>query len=122
MLQPLNFAELELCHPNYMKPNSQISRQFSRLDEEHSSSRLHSNQPRTDFEFHAPASDVESASSSRKLSRPVFAPGFRDLSNEFLATETKRNYVAEVLFFAIIVGVSTWPIVSMMRAVAQFMK
>jgi hypothetical protein len=60
--------------------------------------------------------------SSRKLSRPVFAPGFRDLSNEFLGAETTRNYVAEVLFFAIIVGVSAWPIVSMVRALAQFMK
>lgn len=67
-------------------------------------------------------SDVQSAGSSRKLSRPVFAPGFRDLSNEFLGAETKRNYVAEALFFAIIVGVSTWPIVSMLQAMAQFIK
>jgi hypothetical protein len=52
----------------------------------------------------------------------VFAPGFRDLSNEFLGAETKRNYVAEVLFFAIIVGVSTWPIISMVQAMAQWMK
>jgi hypothetical protein len=56
------------------------------------------------------------------LSRPIFAPGFRDLSNEFLATEAKRNYVAEVLFFLVIVGVSTWPIVSMMQAMAQLPK
>jgi hypothetical protein len=56
------------------------------------------------------------------VTRPVFAPGFRDLSNEFLGAETKRNYVAEVLFFAIMVGVSTWPIVSMVRALAEFVK
>ncbi len=67
-------------------------------------------------------SDVQSAGSSRKLSRPVFAPGFRDLSNEFLGAETKRNYVAEALFFAIIVGVSTWPIVATLQAMAQFIK
>jgi hypothetical protein len=65
---------------------------------------------------------MQSAGSSRKLSRPVFAPGFRDLSNKFLGAETTRNYVAEVLLFAIIVGVSAWPIVSMVRALAQFMK
>lgn len=105
-----------------MTPNSQISRQPSRLDGEESPSRPHSNHPRTDCNFHAPASEVQSAGSSRKLSRRVFAPGFRDLSNEFLGAETKRNYVAEVLFFAIIVGVSTWPIVSMVRALAQFVK
>jgi hypothetical protein len=56
------------------------------------------------------------------MSRPVFAPGFRDLSNEFLRTETKRNYVAEVLFFAVIVGVSAWPMVSLVHALAQMPK
>jgi hypothetical protein len=56
------------------------------------------------------------------LSCPVFAPGFRDLSNQFLATEAKRNYVGEVLFFAVIVAVSTWPIVSMMHALAHLSK
>jgi len=60
--------------------------------------------------------------SSRHLSKPVFAPGFRDLSNKFLGAETKRNYVAEVLFFAIIVGVSVWPIVSMVQALATLTK
>jgi hypothetical protein len=105
-----------------MKPNSQISRQLERLDQDGSSSRLRSNHPLTDYHFHAPASEVQSAGSSRKLSRPVFAPGFRNLSNEFFGAETKRNYVAEVLFFTIIVGVSVWPIVSMVQALAQFMK
>jgi hypothetical protein len=65
---------------------------------------------------------MQSVGSSRKRSRPVFAPGFRDLSTKFLGAETTRNYVVEVLFFAIIVGVSAWPIVSMVRALAQFMK
>ena len=105
-----------------MKPNSQISRPVERLDQDGSSSRLRSTHPLTDYHFHASASEGQSAGSSRKLSRPVFAPGFRDLSNEFLRTEAKRNYVAEVLFFVIIVGVSAWPIVSMVRALAQLMK
>jgi hypothetical protein len=105
-----------------MKPNSQISRQPGWLDEERSPSRLHSNHPRTDCNFHAPASEARSAGSSRMVSRRVFAPGFRDLSNDFLGAESKRNYVAEVLFFVIIVGVSAWPIVSMVQALAQLMK
>jgi hypothetical protein len=105
-----------------MKPTSQISRQPGRPGGERSSSQSHSSHPLTDYHFHAPASDVQSTGSSRKLTRPVFAPGFRDLSNEFLGAETKRNYVAEVLFFAIIVGVSTWPIISMVQAMAQLMK
>ena len=78
--------------------------------------------PLTDYSFHAAGSEMKSGASSQKLDRPTFAPGFRDLSNEFLGAETKRNYVAEVLFFTIIVGVSTWPIVSMVRALAELTK
>jgi len=89
-----------------MKPNSQISRQ--------------PNQPLTDYAFHS--RDLRTGAAAGSLKRPVFAPGFRNLSNEFLGAETKRNYVAEVLFFAIIVGVSAWPIVSMVQALAQLMK
>jgi len=105
-----------------MKPTSQISRQPGRLGGQRSSSQANSSHPLTDYHFHAPANASQSAGSVRKISRPVFAPGFRDLSNEFLGAETKRSYVAEVLFFAIIVGVSTWPIVSMVQAMAQLMK
>jgi hypothetical protein len=115
-------AELELCTQFNMKPTSQISRQPGRPGDESSSSQSHSSRPLTDSHFHAPASAGQSADSSRKLNRPVFAPGFRDLSNEFLGAETKRNYVAEVLFFAIIVGVSAWPIISMVQAMAQLVK
>lgn len=119
MLRLINFTELEL-RPIYMKPNSQVSRQPGRFDEEISASRLYSkNYPLTDYHFHAPASGV---GSSNKPARPVFAPGFRNLSKEFLGVETTRSYVAEVLFFAIIVGVSAWPIVSMAQALAQFVK
>jgi hypothetical protein len=78
--------------------------------------------PRTDFQFHAAGSEVKSGGSSHKMSRPIFAPGFRDVSSEFLGTEAKRDYVAEAFFFAIIVGISAWPVVSMVRALAQLTK
>jgi hypothetical protein len=107
-----------------MKPNSQISRQSSRLDEEGSPSRPRSNHPFTDYHFHAPASERQAsgAGGSHKLARPVYASGFRDLSNKFLGAETTRNYVAEVVFFTIIVGVSAWSVVSMVQALARLMK
>ena len=105
-----------------MKPNSQISRRHERRDGDESSLRTRASHPQIECSFHAPASEVHSAGSSRKLSRPVLAPGFRDLTNEFLGAETKRTYVAEVLFFAVIAGVSAWPIVSMVQTLAQFMK
>lgn len=56
------------------------------------------------------------------MARPVFAPGFRDLSNEFLGAETRRSYVAEVLLFAVIVAVSAWPMITMVQALAQLGK
>jgi hypothetical protein len=121
MRQPNFLAKLELCLPNFMKPTSQISRPHSRLDEQGSSSPLRLNHPQTDYHFHAAGTEVKSGG-GHKLTRPVFAPGFRDLSDEFLGAETKRNYVTEALFFAIIVGVSAWPIVSMVQALAQFVK
>jgi hypothetical protein len=102
-----------------MKPNSQISSQLERSQDGKFPAGRRPHHPRIDWSFHAPASEVRSAGSSQKLSRPVFAPGFRDLSNKFLATEAKRNYVAEVLFFVVIVVVSTWPIVSMVHALGQ---
>jgi hypothetical protein len=120
----MNFAELELRNPIYMKPTSQVSRHPGRHGEERSSSpsRSHPTHPVTDFRFHASAGEGQSTGSSRTVIRPAFAPGFRDVSNEFLGAETKRNYAAEVLFFAIMVGVSTWPIVSMVRALADLTK
>jgi hypothetical protein len=107
-----------------MKPNSKISRQPGRLDADSSASRLRSNHPETDYSFQAPASELRArgSGSSHKLRRPTFAPGFRDLSNQFLGAETKRNYVAEVFFFAIIVAVSAWPIASMVQALSQLAK
>jgi hypothetical protein len=65
---------------------------------------------------------VQGAAGPRHLSKPLFAPGFRDLSNQFLGAETKRSYVAEVLFFAIFVVVSAWPIVSMVQALEHLAK
>ena len=57
-----------------------------------------------------------------ELSPPAFAPGFRNLSYEFLGAETRRNYVAELFFFAIIVGVSVWPIALMVQALGELLK
>ena len=105
-----------------MKPTPQSSRPARRLDGAISPSRRGSNHPRIDYGYHASASEGQSTGGSRKVSRPVLAPGFRDLSNEFLGAETRRSYVAEVLFFAIIVGVSAWPIISMVQALAQLVK
>jgi hypothetical protein len=69
-------------------------------------------QPATDFSYQATGTDFRVANNrTQRATR-----SFRDLSNEFLAQEMKRDYVAEALCFLIIVSVSAWPIVSMVRA------
>jgi hypothetical protein len=103
-----------------MKPTSHISSHLGRRSGERSPARLRSNQPLTDYHFQT--GETSGGRKDGRLSPPVFAPGFRDLSNEFLGAETRRNYVAEVLFFAIIIGVSAWPIASMVQALAQLVK
>lgn len=47
---------------------------------------------------------------------------FRKLSGEFLGKETPRDYVQELLLFGIIVAVSAWPIVLMLRALGTLLK
>ena len=74
-----------------------------------------------DFHFQAPAGDLRGANDRLHLA-PVLTPSFRHLSREFLATEMKRDYLAEASFFAVFVGISAWPIVSMLQAMAQLAK
>jgi hypothetical protein len=107
-----------------MKPNSQTSRQSTGRDEERSSSRLSSNHPLIDYRLHTSLSDRQfgCAGSNQKRGRSLFAPGFREVSNKFFNTEARQYYVFEALFFAIIVAVSAWPIVSMIRALAVLVK
>jgi hypothetical protein len=105
-----------------MKPVSQLSvqRRSHRGAETPAGSRA--NHPVTDYQFHAPAGDLRGANNRLQLAPPALAPSFRHLSSEFFATEMKRDYLAEASFFAVFVGVSAWPIVSMLQAMAQLAK
>jgi hypothetical protein len=47
---------------------------------------------------------------------------FRKLSAEFLATETPRDYVAELFFFILISGIAAWPIISSMVAITRLVR
>jgi hypothetical protein len=46
------------------------------------------------------------------------APAFRNLSKEFLAGEMKRDYLSEAVCFLVLVGLSAWPITSMVQALS----
>ena len=100
-----------------MKPLSQISAQLRSHRVEEAPAGLRPQHPVTDYHYQAKGGVLRAANDRLRL-----VPSFRDLSREFLATEMKRDYRAEALFFAIIVGVSVWPIVTMVQALAQLAK
>jgi hypothetical protein len=64
--------------------------------------------PITDFGYQTTGADF----------RQQAAPPFRNLSKEFLAQEMKRDYLREALCFLVIVGLSAWPIASMVQAMS----
>ena len=49
-------------------------------------------------------------------------PAFHKLSSEFLGAERSRDYVAELLFFVLITGLATWPVMSMLIAVVRMIR
>ena len=78
--------------------------------------------PVIDYHFHAPAGDLRAANDRLHLAPPALTPSFRKLSSDFFATEVKRDYVAEASFFGVLVGVSAWPMISLVAAMAQLVK
>jgi hypothetical protein len=97
-----------------MKPLSQISRQFGSPRGEHLPAGLRPTHPVTDYNYQATGSDFRVANDRLQQSTPAL----RQLSNEFLSGEMKRDYLAEAACFVIMISVSAWPIVSMVRALS----
>jgi hypothetical protein len=101
-----------------MKPKSESTNRVSRSD---NGSPVH---PLINYSYH-PAAGALSANNARSYQgakRRLLAPDFRKISDEFFGAETTRDYVLEFLFFAVITGVSAWPIVSMLQALEQLFR
>ncbi len=92
-----------------MKPTSQISPR--------------QNAPRsfplTDYSFQG-AGDAKSSSAAVSPDEELRA--FRKVSSEFFGAEASRDYIAELLFFIVITGISAWPIMSMLVAVTRLVR
>jgi hypothetical protein len=101
-----------------MKPIPQISRQFASHRGEQMPVGLRPTHPVTDYNYQATSSDFRVATDRAQQSAPVLSPSFRQLSKEFLSGEVKRDYLAEAACFIIMISVSAWPIVSMVRALS----
>ena len=106
-----------------MKPNNTTSRQFDRLDQERfSGSRL--SRPLIDYQFRTRLTEREFRGTGKnpRQARPLFAPGFRAVSNKFFETEAKLDYAAEALLFVIIAATAAWPVASMLRALIDLVR
>ena len=102
-----------------MKPILQINhkQRDSRLEKGEPCS--HQSFPLTDYNYR-PTTEAEAIPTADRLA--IESPGFHKLSSEFLATETSRDYLAELLFFVLITGIAAWPIVSMLIAVVRMIR
>jgi hypothetical protein len=75
--------------------------------------------PLTDYFFQA-ADDAKSTSTAIFPDKKLRA--FRKVSSEFFRAEATRDYIAELLFFIVITGISAWPIMSMLVAVTRLVR
>jgi len=75
--------------------------------------------PLTDYSLQA---TVEAPASSSAALPEKKLRAFRKVSSEFFGAEASRDYIAELLFFIVITGISAWPIVSMFVAVTRLVR
>jgi hypothetical protein len=47
---------------------------------------------------------------------------FRNISNDYFKTEARRSFVAEAVFFALIMVISSWPILLSIRAMTGLVR
>jgi hypothetical protein len=94
-----------------MKPTTQIS----------SNQRKQRTFPLTDYQYQTSASSADRAVAEKTPAARELQT-FRKLSTEFFATETPRDYVAELFFFILITGIATWPIVSSIVAITRLVR
>lgn len=105
-----------------MKSQSQISHQSRSLHGEPRPSHPAASLPVTDYHYLRTTAEFPGRASDLKGATPGRIPSFHRLSHDFIGSELKRDYFSEATLFAIIVGISAWPIVSMMHAMAALVK
>lgn len=103
---------------DYMKPLSKISRQYVSHRGEHLPAGSRPKLPVTDYNYQATGNDFRVGNDRLQRPTPALSPSIRQLSSEFLSGEMKRDYLAEAACFVIMISVSAWPIVSMVRALS----
>ena len=96
-----------------MKTLAQISARTTTARHDRRSRPGYTGRPVIDSNYHPSSEDLRTATRSFQTS-----PSFRDLSRNFLNAEMKREYAAEGMFFAVIIALTGWSTVLLLRAVA----
>ena len=102
-----------------MKPILQTNHKQRGSRRDNRLGRGHQSFPLTDYNYH-PTAETQVNSSARW--RATKSPAFHKLSSEFLGAEASRDYVAELLFFLLIIGIAAWPVMSMLIAVIRMIR
>ena len=75
----------------------------------------------TDYQYQTSASSAGRAI-AKNTPAALELKTFRKLSTEFFATETPRDYMAELFLFILITGIAAWPIISSMLAITRLVR
>ena len=59
---------------------------------------------------------------ARRARSTITRRSFRELTRKYFAHETKWQFVIEAVIFAIIAGISAWPIVAAVDALNEFLQ
>ena len=121
MLQ-LSLSQCSNTAPTIMKSQSQQSHQPRSFHGESRRTAPAAGFPVTDYQYLGKTAEFRGREPGLKLATPARTSPFHQLSYDFIGSEMKRDYFAEAAFFAVIVAVSAWPIVSMIRAIADLAK
>lgn len=107
----------------FMKPTPQVSSNQRQSQCDDQIRRPQSNFPLTDCSFKSTVkAGGGSHTSLEKASEISRLRMFRKISSEFFSAESSRNYVTELLFFALITGLSGWSIVWMIAVLTHTFK
>jgi hypothetical protein len=94
-----------------MKPTPQIG----------SNQRKQRSFPLTDYQYQTSELSADRAV-AKKTPAARGLKAFRKLSTEFFASETPRDYIAELFLFILITGIAAWPIISSMVAITRLVR
>lgn len=75
--------------------------------------------PRTDYAFREPTDNSTVAAPPEDTRRSRELRSFRQMSQDPLAKEDRRNYVIEMVVLGLIIALVAWPLISLLIVLAQ---